>query len=214
MAELKTEEEQIEAFKVWWKKNGMALVVAVVVGVGGYFGFNSWQQSQVDHVNEASILFESLNDAMTDLSNPEQAKTASFIAEQLTTDFSDTGYAMFAYLYQARIAAEAKDFDTALEKLSVVENKTDDVTLKAMANLQSVKILLAKSNYDQALAKLELVNTAEFSGQKNELKGDILLAKGDRAGARDAYQAASDALKQTAVPTPLLDIKLKDLAEK
>lgn len=213
MAELKTEEEQIEAFKVWWKKNGTALLLAIAVAAAGYFGFNAWQQGEQDHVNEASVLFESLNNAMTNLSDAEQAKTASFIAEQLTTDFSDTSYATFAYLYQARIAAEAKDFDTALEKLSVAETKSDDITIKAMASLQSAKVLLSKTDYDQALAKLEQIDQAEFAGQKNELKGDILLAKGDRTGARIAYQEASEALKGAAVPTPLLDIKLQDLAE-
>lgn len=214
MAELKTEEEQIEAFKAWWKKNGTSLVVAIAVAVAGYLGFQAWQQSQTDHINEASVLFESLNDSINDLSDPEKVQTASFIANQLTTEFEDTTYATFAYLYQAKISAAANDLDASLEKLAAAKKSTNDTTLQAMADLQSAKVLLAQKNYDQALSSLELITLAEFAGQKNELKGDVFLAKGDKENARTAYKAASDALQGSQTPTPLLDIKLKDLAEK
>ena len=38
MAEERTDEEQIEALKLWWAENGMKTIAAIVLVVGGYFG--------------------------------------------------------------------------------------------------------------------------------------------------------------------------------
>ncbi|WP_350668795.1 tetratricopeptide repeat protein, partial [Pseudoalteromonas sp. 69-MNA-CIBAN-0232] len=58
MAELKTEEEQIEAFKAWWKKNGVMLIVAVAIAAGGYFGWQAWKNGQANYTSEASALYQ------------------------------------------------------------------------------------------------------------------------------------------------------------
>jgi len=213
VTELKTEEEQIEAFKTWWKKNGTTLILAVVVGVGGYFGFQSWKQSEASHLADASVLFQSMSDAAADLSDPNKVKTVSFIADQLITEFDDTGYATFAHLYQAKVSVVAEDYDAALAALNAAKESTDDVSLKSIADLRITKILLTTGLFDDALTQVELVNLIEFDAQKYEMKGDILLAQDNKAGARTAYQAASDALVNSSIPTPLLDIKLQDLVE-
>ena len=43
MADHLSEEEQIEAFKRWWAENGLQMIAAVVLIVGGYFGWQFWQ---------------------------------------------------------------------------------------------------------------------------------------------------------------------------
>ena len=82
MSELKTEEEQIEAFKTWWKKNGTALVLALAVGVGGYFGWQAWQNSQENHLAEASSLYQSLTEASANIAQDENQKTVRYLAHQ------------------------------------------------------------------------------------------------------------------------------------
>ena len=42
MADHITEEEQIEALKRWWDENGKQVVLAIVLTVGGYFGWQAW----------------------------------------------------------------------------------------------------------------------------------------------------------------------------
>ena len=76
MSELKTEEEQIEAFKSWWKKNGVMLVAAIAVAVGGYFGWQAWKTSQANYTSEASALYQNLVQASADLSDENNQKTA------------------------------------------------------------------------------------------------------------------------------------------
>ena len=44
MAELRTEEEQVEALKSWWKENGKSLIMGVVIAVAAVFGWRGWNQ--------------------------------------------------------------------------------------------------------------------------------------------------------------------------
>lgn len=212
MSELKTEEEQIEAFKTWWKKNGTSLVLAVAVGVGGYFGWQAWQTSQANHIAEASSLYQNLTEAASDLSKEENQKTVRYVAQQLNDEYDDTGYALFGQLFVARVDAESGNYDAAISSLKNVLTQSDDTSLKAIANVRVARLQAEQEKYDDALQTLGKVVSSEFSGQVNELRGDILLAQGKRDEARSAYEAAATAMGPDA-KHPLLEIKLKDLVK-
>ncbi|NVK73046.1 MAG: tetratricopeptide repeat protein [Oceanospirillaceae bacterium] len=212
MSELKTEEEQIEAFKTWWKKNGVKLVIAVAVAVGGYFGWQAWKTSQANYISEASSLYQNLVQASADLKDENNQKTVTFIAKQLSDDYSDTGYAMFGQLFLARVDAENGKYDEAISALDNAISKTEDVSFIAIANLRVARLMLQKEDYKGAMARAEKVTAKEFTAQQQELIGDILIAQGKRDDARIAYQKASESLGVGA-NHPLLDIKLKDLVK-
>ncbi|MFD1382286.1 YfgM family protein [Rhodanobacter aciditrophus] len=212
MSELKTEEEQIEAFKAWWKKNGTALVLAVAVGVGGYFGWQGWQTSQANHVAEASALYQSLTEAATDLSKEDNQQTVRFVAQQLSEDYEDTGYALFGQLFLARVDAEAGNYDAAISALNKAMDSSEDASFDAIAKIRIARLQAEQGDHGAAMTTLENVTGDEFAGQVHELKGDILLAQGKREEARSAYEAAVAAMGANA-QHPLLDIKLKDLVQ-
>lgn len=212
MSELKTEEEQIEAFKTWWKKNGTSLVLAVAVGVGGYFGWQAWQTSQANHISEASSLYQSLSEAAADLKKEENQKTVRFIANQLNEDYSDTGYALFSQLFVARVDVENGKYDEAVKALEAVVKQSEDVTFDAIATIRIARLQAEQGQYDAALTALKGVSQDEFAGQVNELRGDIFLAQGQREQAREAYESAVTAMGEDA-KHPLLEIKLKDLVK-
>lgn len=212
MSELKTEEEQIEAFKSWWKKNGVILLVAVALAVGGYFGWQAWKTSQANYTSEASALYQNLIQASADLSDEENQKTVTFIAKQLVDDYGDTGYAMFGQLFLARVDAENGQYDAAINALDTAIAKTKDVSFIAIANLRVARLLLQKEDYAGAMARAEQVTAEEFAAQQQELMGDILISQGKRDDARVAYMKANEALG-VGVNHPLLDIKLKDLVK-
>ncbi|KZN14017.1 YfgM family protein [Marinomonas sp. TW1] len=212
MSELKTEEEQIEAFKAWWKKNGTALVVAVAVAVGGYFGFQAWKNSQEAHLSEASALYQNLVEAAANLDDENNQKTVSFIAKQLSEDYSDTGYAMFGQLFLARVDAEQGNYDDAISALELAIKETEDASFVAIANLRIARLLLQKGDFDAAMSRAQLVVEPEYLAQQQEVIGDIYLQQGMRDDARTAYEKASEALG-AGVNHPLLDIKLQDLVK-
>jgi len=212
VSELKTEEEQIEAFKAWWKKNGTALVVVVAVAVGGYFGFQAWKNSQEAHLSEASALYQNLVEAAANLDDENNQKTVSFIAKQLSEDYSDTGYAMFGQLFLARVDAEQGNYDDAVSALELAIKETEDASFVAIANLRIARLLLQKGDYDAAMSRAQLVTEPEYLAQQQEVIGDIYLQQGMRDDARTAYEQASEALG-AGVNHPLLDIKLQDLVK-
>lgn len=68
----------------------------------------------------------------------------------------------------------------------------------------------AAEQYDQALSIIGNVGEAgSFNAIFTELKGDILLAQGDRDGAREAYLAARQQNPQGR--SGILELKLSDL---
>ncbi|HHS99638.1 MAG TPA: tetratricopeptide repeat protein, partial [Thiomicrospira sp.] len=55
MSRYETEEEQIEAFKSWWKKNGTQLLSAILVVVLVFSGWRYWTNTKyVESVNASS----------------------------------------------------------------------------------------------------------------------------------------------------------------
>ena len=55
MVEHKTEEEQIEAVKRWWSENGRVVVIAVLIGVSGSFGWQFWQDYKQERREQAAL---------------------------------------------------------------------------------------------------------------------------------------------------------------
>ena len=60
MAEHLSDEEQLQILKNWWKETGTTLVVAVLVGLIAYFGFQWWKNSQQQKAEQASALYSEL----------------------------------------------------------------------------------------------------------------------------------------------------------
>ena len=60
MAEMKTEEEQVEALKSWWKDNGKSLILTIAVALGGVLSWNAYQDHQVGEAEAASVYFQEL----------------------------------------------------------------------------------------------------------------------------------------------------------
>ena len=58
MAEMKTEEEQVEALKRWWQANGKSLILTIAVTVGGVLSWNAYQDQQVSQAETASVYFQ------------------------------------------------------------------------------------------------------------------------------------------------------------
>ena len=64
MEQYRTEEEQVEALGRWWKENGRSMVVAVVVALGGVFGWQAWQANELRQQEQASDLYQVLLQAI------------------------------------------------------------------------------------------------------------------------------------------------------
>lgn len=213
--ELRTEEEQVEAIKSWWKENGKSLIVTIVVVLGGYFGWNGYQDHQRAQGEAASNVYQQLvNKATKPLNEQTEADKTELeaIAVQLKEEFPGSLYAQFAGLYAAKFAIEANDFDVAETELRALVEAGEKGPVTYLAQVRLARVLIQKEKLDDAFALVETTPEASFTAQYEEVKGDVLFAKGEKAQALNAYQAARAAATSLGINTQVLQRKIDDLA--
>jgi len=212
MAELRTEEEQIQAIKDWWKKNGSSLLIGIGAALAIVFGWQAWQNHQAQQRAEAANQFATLLNAFADESDENASETVAFVAENLRNDFSKSAYAIYGNLVLARQQMMVDgNAEAAIDSLNWALDKAADYpALSLVVRNRLARAQFAAERYDDALATLEAAASADaFAGVFSELRGDILLAKGDTDGARDAYLAAREQNQQGR--SGILELKLSDL---
>ncbi len=214
MAELRTEEEQVEALKNWWKENGRSTVIGVVAAVAIVLGWRGWQDYQQNTAAAASALYQNLLAAAVvqqgESLTEEKRKTAEHLAGQLKTDFESLAYARYAALWLAKSAVESGNLTRAEEELNWVLSHDPDETLAGITRLRLARVQLAMGNADQALSQLKGSPAAGFQASFYEVQGDIYQAMGREEDARQAYVKAKAAPQGE--QRPLLAMKLDDLA--
>ena len=197
MADHLSEEEQIEAFKQWWVDNGLKLVAAAVIAIGGTLGWQGWQSSQQAHSEQGSAIYSSMIDAIkADAEQPlsdEKKQKIIASANQLKQDFSNTGYAHLSALLKAKLAVDADDLDQAADELQWVLNNKPADNLELLATLRLARVEAAKGNANKALALVEAKEVENMTSAYEEAKGDFHIILGHYEAAYTAYQAAIDA---------------------
>lgn len=216
MADHLSDEEQLQAIKQWWKENGRFLIICVAVSVSAYFGWQWWTMTQQDQAEQASTLYSELVSSIavtgTGTLSDEKATTATFLIEQLKSDFSDSIYAVNAALVSAKLAVDKGDLATAATELRFAIDHGDS-NIQAVAKHRLARIYLAQKNLDQALELASHDKEDAFASQYADLRGDIYAAKNDTTLAADAYQQALDNLVGgDAIQRNLIAIKLADLS--
>ena len=88
---------------------------------------------------------------------------------------------------------------------------TRDAELALIARLRLARVQLAQGKADDALKTLDAAKPGAFAARYAEVRGDALLAKGDRAGALKAYREARGGAAST-LDSGLLDLKIGELA--
>jgi predicted negative regulator of RcsB-dependent stress response len=213
MAEMRTEEEQVQAIKDWWKKNGSSLLIGIAAALAIVFGWQAWQDHQAQQRTEAANQFGNLLNTFTGEDTEDKGETINYLASQLRENFADSAYAIYGSLILARYQLmDQEDAAAASDSLEWALNKTEEghplrlIVLNRLARTQ-----FTAENYDDALATLDQAGeTGSFTALFQELRGDILLASGDTDGAREAYMAARDAT-ELGQRVGILELKLADL---
>lgn len=212
-----TEEEQIENLKRLWKEYGQGVVIASVVAVAGYLGFNGYKASERAAAEAASAQYQTLVETVAgSLQGPlteAQLTTAKTQAGNLKAAAADNFYGQSAGLFLAKLAAEAGDLDTAANELRWVLSQETDAGIAAIARQRLARVLSAKGEHDAALAELSKPVAEAFKAGGAEIRGDVYLAKGDEQAARAAFQSAIDSLTPEDYNRRMqIQLKLDDLS--
>ncbi|WP_336510903.1 YfgM family protein [Aliamphritea spongicola] len=214
MAELRTEEEQVEALKKWWQENGKSLVLGVLLAGAIIFAWKGWQNSQQVKAETAAALYQNLIQAVALASAPqateEQKSTAAHLAGNLKTEFDDTAYARFGALLNARLLLDAGDKDGAIAEFDWVLSQSEDPVMTVVTTMRKARVLASKGDVSAAIALLNGVSSDAFQVSLMELKGDLQLKNNEPVKARESYQQALDLAGDEA--RPILVMKLDNLA--
>ncbi|MCG9064187.1 tetratricopeptide repeat protein [Laribacter hongkongensis] len=201
------EQEQIDAAKAFWQQWGKWISLAVIVVALGYLGYQGWKYYRSHQAEQAALLYAPVETAVTE----GDAGKLVASAKALQDAYPKSGYAARASLLAARVAFDKGDTKTAEQELRWVAGNAAEPAVKAVAQLRLAGLQLDAGQTDAALAELARSIDATFLPQQLELKGDALLVKGDRQGARAAYQEAIAKLAPDAPQLALLNVKLDAL---
>lgn len=193
-----SEEEQLERLKGWWKEYGKTIVVVILLSVGGYFGWTTYQDQQQQRAENASALYQEMQQLTGEQQTPalgeEQKDRLAELAVEIKELQPDSFYAHAAAFSLAQLAVNDGNLEAAESELRWVLDQRSRATTEHTARLRLARVLKAQGRYDEALALVEEVPESAFAVNREEVRGDILLASGDVEGAFSAYEKALNAL--------------------
>ena len=213
MAELRSEEEQVEALKRWWNENGKSLLAGIAIAILGVVGWNYYGDMQQQEAETASAYYQRLlGNASASQMGAAERSAIKQDAQTLKDEFSDGAYAQYAALMLAKVAVAENDLEKAETELRWLLSNAEESALVELTNLRLAQVLQAQNRLDQALALVQDKNDA-WQGRRLEVKGDILLAQGDKSAARGAYEKAKKVAAEQGANTALLSLKIDNLVE-
>ncbi|WP_312177634.1 YfgM family protein [Pseudescherichia sp.] len=199
------EHDQVDAIKRFFAENGKALAVGVILGVGALVGWRYWTSHQDDSVRESSWAYET---AISSLRADKPETLAA--AEKFAADTKNT-YGAFASLELAQQFVESNQLDKAAAQLQQGLAAASDENLKAVINLRLARVQVQLKQPDAALKTLESIKGEGWTAIIADLRGEALLSKGDKQGARSAWEAGAKSDASPAL-SEMLQMKINNLS--
>ena len=159
MAELRTEEEQVQAIKDWWKKNGSSLLIGIGAALAIVFGWQAWQNHQAQQRTEAANQFANLLNAFSDQADETSGETVAFVAQTLREDYTDSAYAVYGNLILARQQLmQEGNAEAAIDSLKWALEKTGEhEALALVVRNRLARAQFSSGQYEDALATINLL---------------------------------------------------------
>jgi len=200
-----TENEQVDALRRFFIENGKALAIGVVIGIGALLGWRYWQSHQQAEMTGASQSYQQASEALTGGKADGVALAEKFIEKNANN------YGVLAALQLAQHEVDQKNFAKAEQQLAWAQGQTKDENLKSLIDLRLARVQLQENKLDDALKTLDLIKATGWVAMAQDIRGDVLVKKGDVKGAREAYSKglASDASQSL---QGLLRMKLNNLS--
>ncbi len=182
------EQQQLEEIKGWWKDNGVAVVVGVLLVLGSVGGYKGWQYWRVQQATDAALLYEQHNSYLEE----DLEEEAYELAARLRREYGGTPYAWMASLISARAHLEAQRPEEAKHLLEWVHERAEDGLFAPVAALRLARLLAAEQDWERGLEVLEGMDVEGYEGLAHELRGDLYRQAGRAAEARLEYVQAME----------------------
>lgn len=179
------EQEQIDALKAFWQQWGKWLFALLLLGLAAYAGLKTWRYFEHQKALAAAAEYEKLEDFFAKAKRQDAEAQAKIIIQ----NHPASSFAARAQLFLAQMRFQAKDYDGAKQALNAVLQSKNQ-SLHDLARARLVMVLLDAKAYDEALKELDKTHDDAFAVLFLDLRGDVLLAQGKRADAKQAYEKA------------------------
>lgn len=200
----KTEEQQFEEAKNWFKENSTPILLAIFVFATASFGWNFWKSHQAESAIQASISYQATMEAYEQDPVKNQPLVAKFLEEA-----KGTNYAIFMQLEEAKNAVAKGDFSAAKSQLQAALNEVKDPSLQSIIRFRLAAVDFQLKEFDSALANLEQIKDQAWDARKQLFVADLLAAKGDKEAAKSAYEQIK--AKTSGQERELIELKINNL---
>lgn len=181
-----TDEQQAELVKKWWRENGVYILAGLVLGVGGLFGWQAWQSSEMVTSEEASMAYQEMALAVSQ----KRYNKATEVRDLINEEYSSTPYADTSDLALAASLMEQNQPEQAVEVLQRLVTGANEASSRTLAQLRLGRVYLHLGDLDAATAQAIYSAQDAYAPLFADLRGDIAYASGELEVARREYEAA------------------------
>ncbi|MGP1931248.1 MAG: YfgM family protein [Arsenophonus sp. ET-YP4-MAG3] len=176
-----TENERISVIKYFFIKNNKILIICLIIGIFIIIFWNYWQSYYENNFKKSLKSFEQISSKLQ-----INSKQTLIAAEQFINETNNI-YGVLLSIELAKFLVEQNDIVYAEKILlkALLITKSND--LKDLINIRLARLQLALNKIDQVLISLNKINNQGWSMIIEDIRGDLLLKKGDINGARLAY---------------------------
>lgn len=201
------EQERLDELKAWWKRWGNTAMIGLAVILAAVAGWRYWQNRALTQSLEAAAAYEKLAQSLRANDTQGARDAGGFLIDR----YADTAFAPRAALLLAKLDAGARDLKGAQARLEWAAAHSKEPATKDLAHLRLAGVQLDQKQYEAALKTLSANHSDAFAPRFNDLKGDVLLARGKPDEARAAYQAAFGAMSEDDPYRGIVELKLDAL---
>ena len=181
----------------------LSVILAVAISVGGYFFLENVESNQIQ---AAKVLYE---DWQATSANEDKEK----LFQNLTENYSDTGYSHLALLKKGSDLAKENNLDESLDLFYQLKENSDgffgNSLMNGIARTNIARISISLGKFEDALAVLEKYSKDE-DAYTLELKGDALSGVGNDDLALQQYQSALEKYTDNGLRN-LVEFKINNL---
>jgi len=199
------ENDQVDAIKRFFAENGKALAVGVILGVGALVGWRYWNSHQTESARSTSLSYQTVVSSLSAGKAEDLSAAEKFAAD------NKNAYGALASMELAQQFVDQNQLEKAAAQLQQGLAATSDENLNAVITLRLARVQVQLKQADTALKTLESVKGEGWAAIVADLRGEALLSKGDKQGARSAWEAG---VKSNASPalSEMMQMKINNLS--
>lgn len=198
------EQEQLDALKAFWNKQGNLITWTLVIALGGFGAWNGWNWWQRDQAAKAGALFDEIDRAAQN----NDAERSLRVFTDLKDRFPRTAYAQQAGLLAAKVQVDKGQSDAAKASLTWVADNAVEDEMRSIARLRLAAVQADAKQFDDAIKTLDAIKGEGFEALVADRRGDVLMAMGKRAEAKAAWLQAYRSMGEKVDYRRLIEAKL------